>query len=61
MVSPVTKKNIMFNQGMDMSLSLNLGAWTFKSLHSSLLDYLFFDFFYDRTMPNIRLVVLGET
>ena len=44
-----------------LSLSLNLGAWTFKSSHSSLLDYLFFDLFYDHAMPNIRLVALGET
>ena len=44
-----------------LSLSLNLGAWTFKSSHSSLLDYLFFDLFYDRAIPNIRLVSLVET
>ena len=44
-----------------LSVILNLGAWTFKYSHSSLLDYLFFDFFYDCAMPNIRLVALGET
>ena len=44
-----------------LSLSLNLGAWTFKYSHSSLLDYLFFNLFYDHAMPNIRLVSLGET
>ena len=44
-----------------LSLSLNLGAWTFKSSHSSLLDYLFFDFFYDCAIPKIRLVSLDET
>ena len=44
-----------------LSLILNLAAWTFKYYHSSMLDYLFFDFFYDHAMPNIKLLALGET